>query len=274
MLKINSLNESSFSLENNQDPYEIIYADRRNEEVHSQILKKAQLNAHMARWSIDLEYNHSVWSDGVYEILEIDSKKYGASYNSFMKVIHSEDRTIKELAQKALFRTKQPIEITYRLHMNDGRIKWINEICSTDFDQNGNPIRFYGILQDITRFKVFEKKSLEKEEEHLLLINSLPVGIAIYQNEIITFVNLEAIHIFGAKDANELIGQQVFKFILPNSLNNFRKKMNGVSHRIASHTFHDQLIRLDGSFFEAEITPLLTFINDNPAVQLIINRSY
>lgn len=268
--KANPFLEQSIGLEENQDPYEIIYADTRNEEIHLQILGKAQLNAQMSRWVLDVEYNLLLWSDGVYEILEIDSQKSGASYDTLLEVIHPEDRPIREEAQKDLFRTKKPMEITYRLQMNDGRIKWINEICSTDFDQNENPVRYYGIIQDITKHKLSEKKFLQKEESYKALINLLPAGIAIYQNKKFTFVNPAGVHILGAKEANELIGKPITKFVHAGSIKNFQKKMNEVAQGMDLSTFEERLIRLDGTFFDAEITPIHTIINENPAVQVIV----
>lgn len=270
MKKINSLTDQSFDLEEDKYPNEIIYADPRDEEIHLKILKKAQLNAQMARWMLDLEYNQLLWSDGFYEILEIDTKKLGASYNTFMEIVHPDDRLTRDEAQKALFCTKKPIEITYRLVMNDGRIKWISEICSSDFNKNGNPTRFYGIIQDITRYKLSEKKFLQKEEGFKAIINSFPAGIAIYQNNKITFVNSEAIHILGAKGAHELIGKSVTKFIDSDSIRNFQRKLNEAAHEMTSSTFEEKLIRLNGSIFDAQITPIHTIINETPAVQIII----
>ena len=270
MKKINLLIDQSFGLEENRCPNEIIYADPRNEEIHLKILKKAQLNAQMSRWMLDLEYNQLLWSNGFYEILEIDTKKSGASYDTFMEVVHPDDRSARDEAQKALFTTKKPIEITYRLAMSDGRIKWVNEICSSDFDENGNPIRLFGIIQDITRYKLSEKKFLQKEEGFKALINSFPVGIAIYQNNKITFVNSQAVHILGAKESDELIGQSVIKFIDLNSIKNFQKKMNATAHGMTSSTFEEKLIRLNGTIFDAQITTIHTIINDTPAVQVII----
>ena len=267
----NPSNEQSFGHKENEDPYEIIYADPRNEEIQLQILEKAQLNAQMARWSLDVEYNQLLWSDGVYEILEINSKRSGASYDAFLEVIHPEDRPIKEEAQKALIGTKKPIEITYRLLMNDGRIKWINEICSTDFDQYENPTRIYGIIQDITKYKLSEKKFIEKEESYKALIHSFPAGITISQNKKITYVNPAGVHIFGAKGANDLIGKPITTILHSASVLNFQKKMNQVAHGLASSTFEEKLIRLNGSVFDAEITLIHSTINESSAVQLIIN---
>ena len=266
----NLLIEQSLILEENQDHYEIIYADPRNEEIQLQILEKAQLNAQMARWSLDVEYNELLWSDGVYGILEIDSKRSGASYATLLEVIHPEDRPTREEAQKILFGTKKPIEITYRLQMNDGRIKWINEICSTDFDQYENPTRSYGIIQDITRYKLSEKKFLQKEESYKALINSFHAGIATYQNNKIIYVNPAAVHILKAKGVHELIGRPITKFVHSASIKNFQKKMKEVAHEMTSSTFEEKLIRFNGSVFDAEITLIHTILNETSAVQVIV----
>lgn len=263
--KSNQVAGQSFDNSINNDPYEIIYADPRDTEIQIQILEKAQLNAQMARWFLDLEYNQLLWSDGVYEILEIDSKKLGASYDTFLKVVHPDDRPMKDRAQKILGITNKPIEITYRLQMEDGRIKWINEICSADFDQDEKPIRYYGIIQDITRFKLSEKKFTQKEESYKALINALPTGIATYQNKKITFINPAGVRIIEAKEANQLIGQPFTKFIHPDSISNFQKMIK----EMASATFEEKLIRMNGSVFNAEITPVPIIIDETPAVHVI-----
>lgn len=263
------LHKTGSIIEENQDPYEIIYADSRNEEIHIKLLKNAQFDAQMARWMQDIEYNQLLWSDGVYEILEINSKKSGASYATFMEVIHPEDRPIKEEAQKALPVTKKPIEITYRLQMSDGRIKWINEICSINYDQNGNPIRFYGIIQDITKYKLSEKVFIEKEENYKALINAFPIGIVTFKHKNITFINPEGTRILGAKQANEVIGQSLMKFVPPDSLKNFQKKMTESANGMAS-SFEEKLIQLNGCVFDAKITPIPIVINDTKAFQVII----
>ena len=269
--KTSLLFDPLLGLEENQEPYEIVYADPRDEEIHLQILKKAQLNARMARWFLDLEYNNYLWSDGVYSILEIDSKKSGASYDTFLEVVHPEDRSIKQAAQKALLTTKSPIEITYRLQMNDGRIKWINEICNTDFDQYGNPIRFYGIIQDITKHKQSEEKFKQVEEGYKALINALPTGIAIYQNKKIDFVNPAGVRILGAKETSELVGQPVNRFIYANSIKELQKKIIRTVDGTVLPPYEGKLIRLDGAVIDTEITLIQTVFNESPAVQIIVN---
>jgi len=258
-------------LKKEQEAYEIIYADPRDEEIHLQILKKAQLNAHMARWFLDPEYNQLLWSDGVFELLEIDSKKSGANYDTFLDVVHPEDRELRDTVQKELPETKKPIEINYRLKMKDGRIKWINEICNTDFDKLGNPIRFYGIIQDITRYKLTEEKFRHREEQYKALIDLIPTGIAIFQNNKISFINPAGVRLFGATAENKLVGKPVIQFIHQDSKNDFRKKMNLIAKGELLDTFEEKCIRLDGSVFDAEITTIQAVYKGSTAFQLIVN---
>lgn len=264
-------NTNNIELKKEQEAYEIIYADPRDEEIHLQILKKAQLNAHMARWFLDPEYNQLLWSDGVFELLEIDSKKSGANYDTFLDVVHPEDRELRDAVQKELPETKKPIEINYRLKMKDGRIKWINEICNTDFDKLGNPIRFYGIIQDITRYKLTEEKFRHREEQYKALIDSIPTGIAIYQNNKISFINPAGVQLFGATAENKLVGKPVIQFIHQDSKNDFRKKMNLIAKGELLDTFEEKCIRLDGSVFDAEITTIQAVYKGSTAFQLIVN---
>ena len=263
--------EPILGTEDNQEPFEIIYADPRDEEIHLQILKKAQLNAHMARWFLDPEYNQLLWSDGVFELLEIDSKKSGANYDTFLDVVHPEDRELRDAVQKELPETKRPIEINYRLKMKDGRIKWINEICNTDFDKLGNHIRFYGIIQDITRYKLTEEKFRHREEQYKALIDLIPTGIAIFQNNKISFINPAGVRLFGATAENKLVGKPVIQFIHQDSKNDFRKKMNLIAKGELLDTFEEKCIRLDGSVFDAEITTIQAVYKGSTAFQLIVN---
>ena len=264
------LTESILGTEENQESFEIIYADPRDEEIHLRILKNAQLNAHMSRWFLDPEYNQLLWSDGVFDLLEVDSRKSGANYFTFLDVVHPEDRELRDSIQKELPKIKKPIEVNYRLKMKDGRIKWINEICNTDYDKLGNPIRFYGVIQDITRYKLTEDQFRHREEQYKVLIDSIPTGIAIYQNNKITFINPAGVQMFGATTTEELLGKSVFQFIHPDSKTDFRKKMNLIAEGELMDTFEEKCIRLDGSVFVESLKVNFGSLIFNVSVMIIL----
>jgi len=51
----------------------------------------------------------------------------------------------------------QPYDITHRLRMADGRIKYVHERCESEFDAEDKPLRSMGTVQDITERKLATK---------------------------------------------------------------------------------------------------------------------
>ena len=121
-------------------------------------LKDAQRIAHMGNWELDLTTDVLQWSDEVYRILELDPEKTKPSYEAFLKSVHPKDKEKVDLAYADSLKTKQPYIFEFRLLMKDGRIKHVQEICQTTFDQAGNPLYSIGTTLDITERKIIEKK--------------------------------------------------------------------------------------------------------------------
>lgn len=124
--------------------------------VASERLKEAQHIAHIGNWSLDLVSGKLLWSDEIFEMFEIDHTKFGATYEAFLNAIHPDDREAVNQAYSNSLVTRQPYEITHRLKMSDGRIKWVMEKCNSDFDAAGKPLQSRGMVQDITRLKQVE----------------------------------------------------------------------------------------------------------------------
>jgi PAS domain S-box-containing protein len=272
MKKIESkLSISGIGHEKLNDPYEVIYADPRDEEIHLNFLKRAQINAHMARWFLDHEYNQLLWSDGIFEILEINPRKNGANFDNFLEVVHPDDRLIKNQVQEDLKTNKRPIEINYRLLFNDGRIKWINEICSTDFDSEGNPIRSYGTIQDITKYKLAEENFRQKEEQFKSLIESIPLLVAIIQNDRFEFINRAGSRMLEENTQRQVKGMRIAKIIPQKSRKNFNKKIKAVIHGQIESTFEEKMLRMNGCEFDVQVKLIRTTHNGSPAIQMIVN---
>jgi PAS domain S-box-containing protein len=263
--------EPDSSLFQQDESYEIVYAHPQDEEINLKFLKKSQISAHMARWFLDHEYNQLIWSDGIFEILELDPRKYGANFASFIEMVHPEDREMKNQAQENLRTTFKPLEINYRLQFSDGRIKWINEICNTDFDREGNPIRSYGTIQDITKYKLTEENFKQKEEQFQSLIESIPTGIAIIQEDKFVFVNPSGRKILGGNQEESFKGKDISKIIHSKSRQSFSEKFESVNKGDLLPTFEETLVRQDGSVFNAEITLIKIPYLGTSAIQLIVN---
>ena len=121
-------------------------------------LNEAQHIAHVGSWTLDLLRGNLVWSDEIYCLFEINPKQFGATYEAFLGAIHPDDRTAVNEAYHNSLLTRIPYEITHRLLMSDGRVKWVQERCTSDFNANGTPLRSQGTVQDVTERKRAEEK--------------------------------------------------------------------------------------------------------------------
>lgn len=127
-------------------------------------LNEAQIISHVGNWTMNLVSGALLWSDEVFNIFEIDRNQFGGSYEAFLNVIHPDDRDAVNQAYTNSLNDCMPYEITHRLRMSDGRIKWVLEKCMSYFDAAGKPLMSKGIVHDIT-----ERKHVENEWLNSLL---------------------------------------------------------------------------------------------------------
>ncbi|GMV60738.1 MAG: hypothetical protein AMXMBFR72_38240 [Betaproteobacteria bacterium] len=126
-------------------------------------LAEAQRLAQIGNWELDLRSNVLLWSEEVFRIFEIDSRRFKATYEAFLDRIHPEDRDAVNAAYWNAVNNREPYEIEHRLLFPDGRIKWIVERGRTDYNERGTPLRSRGTVQDVTERKAAETARREKE---------------------------------------------------------------------------------------------------------------
>ncbi len=119
-------------------------------------LHQALQVAHLGNWELDLVSKELIWSDEIYKIFEIDPEKNTASFDLFVETIHPEDRALVTDAFEDSIQNGSVYQVEHRLLMKDGRIKYVTEHGETTYDENNNPIRSIGVVQDITELKQTE----------------------------------------------------------------------------------------------------------------------
>jgi PAS domain S-box-containing protein len=119
-------------------------------------LKEAEQIAKIGHWELDLISDTLYWSDEIYRIFEIDPKEFDATYQAFLKIVHPDDRKLVDKAFTESLRNKTGYDIVHRLLLKGGSIKYVHEKCQTLYDDQENPIRSIGTVQDITKRKLAE----------------------------------------------------------------------------------------------------------------------
>ena len=115
-----------------------------------QYLAEAQNVAHIGSWDFDLVNNKLDWSEETYRIFEVDPSENKISYDTYINIIHPEDRERLEAAYKESLENKSSYEIEHRLLLSDGRIKYVNGRGKHLYSDKGIPSRSFGSVQDIT----------------------------------------------------------------------------------------------------------------------------
>ncbi len=120
------------------------------------MLNEAQRLGQLGSWELDLVSGGLRWSDEIYRIFELDPAQFTPTYENFLNVIHLEDRDKVNRAYAQSLQDRQSYDVVHRLLLADGRIKWVREHGTSEFDASGKPLRSVGAVQDITEQKLAE----------------------------------------------------------------------------------------------------------------------
>ncbi len=130
-------------------------------------LKEAQRIAHIGSWELDLVIGSSdVVGRDLSVSFEIDPHRFGPSYEAFLDAVHPDDREAVNRAYTESVKNRAPYDITHRLQMPDGRIKYVHERCVNYYSEQGEPLRSVGTVQDITE-RMRAELALRQSEERL-----------------------------------------------------------------------------------------------------------
>ncbi len=157
-------------------------------------LDRAEKVAKIGSWELDLETEELIWSDETYRIFEVPTNKE-IKYEDFLEKVHPDD---KEYVDKEWNRALEEGEydIEHRI-LVDGKTKWVREKAEIEYDEERDPTKVTGSVQDITERKRREKR--EKLTSNMLEILNKPIEHVDQIKNILTiiqdFTDIEAIGI-------------------------------------------------------------------------------
>lgn len=172
-------------------------------------LKLALAAANAGAWEWDLADLRTWWADEIYSILRLKPDDIEASQESWLALVHPEDRPrVQECIQHAITHAAGYRE-TYRIVRHDGSTAWIEDYADVELDANGQVCRVYGISQDVTERTLIEL-AVQHSESRLRAILNCAVDAIITmdsQGRIHSF-NPAAEKMFGFS-ASEALGENI-----------------------------------------------------------------
>ena len=216
-------------------------------------------------WDWDITNNRMHYNEGISKMFGHQITETGNIADWWKANIHPDDiKTVTEALEKAFKKERQNLQLEYRFRCDNGTYKYIYDRAFVLFDEQENPVRIIGAMQDITYQKEEELRiaraiadAQEQERRHIgeelhdnvnqILVGSLlTLGMAKDKNT-------------DREKVNDLI--EAGRNHVLNAIEELRK----LSHEIAPATFEKKSLK---DIFESLLEGI------NPSKQFNINFEF
>ncbi|MDO8426609.1 MAG: PAS domain S-box protein, partial [Deltaproteobacteria bacterium] len=136
-------------------------------------LKRVQEIARMGSWEWDIVKDSIVLTDELYRIFGLTPGSTMA-FEDFVKSVHPEDaESVQKSINEALY-DKKPYSAEFRIIRPDKSMRVLRAEGEASYNEEGGPVRMFGIAQDITERRRSEEALRKSEENYRTLISNIP----------------------------------------------------------------------------------------------------
>ncbi|NIC40272.1 PAS domain S-box protein, partial [Aquabacterium sp. A08] len=153
--------------------------DTRDALRHSlEQLRGAERIARLGHWELDLATQQVRWSPQVYRIHELPPSSDPLPLDAALALVHPDDVAgVRERLRAC--QHGEPYETESRLLMPDGRIKHLHLRGELDCDDQGQPVRVRGTLQDVTEQVQARQELADRHEIFAAIVNQALDSVAL-----------------------------------------------------------------------------------------------
>ena len=119
--------------------------------------------ANIGTWDADLLTDEISWSKRGALIYGFDPETNQTTEDNFGKIVHPEDLYMLRSAENACINDGTDYDIEFRVIWPDGSIRWVSDKADVIYDDDGEPVRMLGVVQDITSKKNAQEQLAESE---------------------------------------------------------------------------------------------------------------
>jgi PAS domain S-box-containing protein len=224
------------------------------------------------------------------QILGLRSDEMLLGDKTIQEYVHIEDWPSFESARKLVQQSLCDFTWEGRLRL-EKRDLWISVTGKPRLNEKKDII-IHGVIQDISQRKLLENERFElefqlkqlkaslnlakqaqinqSEKKYRSLMEHLSVGVIVLRQTELLFANDHAVKMVGAKNASEVIGKNVMKFMSPDFRELIKEQVKKLKTGETLPPLEEKIHRLDGQeiFVEANAYPFE--FNDLPATQVIL----
>ncbi|WP_341530570.1 PAS domain S-box protein [Nostoc sp. UHCC 0302] len=173
-------------------------------------LKAAQRVAHVGSWEFDVITQKITWSEEQFRIFGLDSTQSEPTYEQHIQQIHPDDRASVQESYAQTIKTGRSEELDFRIIRPNGEVRYVSRRCEAVVNEQGQIIKFFGTILDITERKLAELELQEQKDLRETIYNESADALFLVDPEtlLISDCNHRAVELFEANSKAELLGIQ------------------------------------------------------------------
>ena len=130
--------------------------DTTEQYLQRERLKLAHHAAGMGTFDVELPSGKCIWCSRAYKMFGLSADSGQPGPEDIVRMAHPEDRsTVAE--QMQLLLSGRRIHIEYRILRPDDEVRWVEISGAGIFDHAGEPVRYLGVVRDVTERKQTEE---------------------------------------------------------------------------------------------------------------------
>ncbi len=138
-------------------------------------------------FQMSLDYKLIFMNGAIQQITGYSEKDFLAENPTWNNIIHPDDLKMILAEKETHFKNEQnEMEREYRIIRKDGTIRWVHTLIQTINDEDGKPVRFQGMINDISDKKLMEAELIRSQK--LESLGVLAGGIAHDFNNLLTAI--------------------------------------------------------------------------------------
>ncbi|MDH4301957.1 MAG: PAS domain S-box protein [Nitrospira sp.] len=221
------------------------------------LLGKGQAIADSEHWGWANSNGAEIWSEEHYRVFGYEPGSVPATYETFKKALHPEDRDRVLTLVEDTFSSDRPYDIECRIIQPGGDVRFVRCRGVLIRGSSDQPIRMSGTIEDITDYRLLAAMADDRDLQFKTAMESVPNGmLMVRQDGTISLVNRNVERMFGYV-REELLGRPIECLLTARDREQQREARAACLASIASSptSISQELhgLRKDGSEFPVKI---------------------
>ncbi len=195
-----------------QDITENLEAQEERKKLDN-LMRSTEVVAGAGSYEVNFKTNQMYFSDGLYRLFGYEPGEFEPTQEWINTHSHQDDVPLVQLILDEAAKNKKGYSYTRRIYRKDGELRLLESQGSIIVDSLGEPVKFFGMVQDVTERKKNEeelRKSEERSRNLLKVLQNAPDSYLVLNLDFVINMVSDAYLEVTNTSRDEIIGKYIF----------------------------------------------------------------